>query len=575
MKQRMGRFAGLAGATTLVVSCMGFGGGAASATPVGAVPFGQANFNGYATGDLLHLGVTALDNLSGATGVSLNSLDQGVSSASTSTAGLTTPITSELKTVVQPAQAAGVHAFNEGAGLELNLGSLGSLADTLNSVVKQIPLPTISIAPPNTAAGKNQLLSLPLDPILDASVLTGEAQAAWPGDACPTGNLSYGLGGLATANVLTGLPTLTSALGSGAANTAPLISTTAPGGTNGLAQSKSITTMVPNGDGSYGIQTQASDVIAPISINLLGLATLNIGVQTADSKLDPVMLTSTTSGESSKPASTVLSTDDLVVVKLTTLSTTGQPTTLLDESIPLTAANNGRTIDLSLNGASNLLSQLTLPNLVQFLENALNTLPQGSTLSSTLNSVLGQLNPVLSPVETALNTAMPTVQQLISQLNSLITLNLGSIKIGTVPHAIGAPDSPVTAVGGTQTGGALTLLDITLGLTDSSINIPSQVVKGVNIPLTKINLPEIPLANPVIGHIESASALNAPIACTTAAVNQQVSPTTAPPTPTTAPKLPFTGGPGGLWQPLAGVAFLGVGGGALALVRRLRRHTAA
>ena len=574
MKQRMGRFAGLAGATTLVVSCVGFAGGTASATPVGAVPFGQANFNGYATGDLLHLGVTALDNLSGATGVSLNSLDQGVSSASTSTAGLTSPITSELKTVVQPAQAAGVHAFNEGAGLELNLGSLGSLADTLNSVVKQIPLPTISIAPPNTAAGKNQLLSLPLDPILDASALTGEAQAAWPGDACPTGNLSYGFGGLATANVLRGIPTLTSAVGTTGANTAPLISTTAPDGSGGLAQSKSLTTMVPNGDGSYGIQTQASDVIAPISINLLGLATLNIGVQTANSKLDPVTLTSTTSGESSKPASTVMSTDDLVVVKLTTISPTGTPTTLLDESIPLTAANNGRSIDLSLSGVSDLLSQLTLPSLVQFVQNILSTLPQGSTLSSTLTTVLGQLTPVLNPVEQALNTVTPTVQQILDQLKSTITLDLGSITIGTVPHAIGAKGSPATSVGGTQTGGALDLLNINLDLT-GGINLPSQVVQGVSIPAASIPVLNIPLANPVIGHIESASALNAPIACTTAAVAQQVSPTTAPPTPTTAPKLPFTGGPGGLWQPLAGVAFLGVGGGTLALVRRLRRHTAA
>ena len=111
MQQRMGRFAGVAGATALVVSALGMGGGPASAqtsTPIGAVPFSQAVFNGYATGDELHLGITALDKLeglTGAAGVNLNSLDQALSSASTSTAGLTSGITSELHPLIQPAQA--------------------------------------------------------------------------------------------------------------------------------------------------------------------------------------------------------------------------------------------------------------------------------------------------------------------------------------------------------------------------------------------------------------------------------------------------------------------------------------
>jgi hypothetical protein len=571
MNQRMGRFAGLAGATTLVVSVLGFGGGAASATPVGAVPFAQAQFHGYATGDELHLGIPALDTLSSALNLGSLNLDQGFSSASTSTAGLTSSLTSALGTLIQPAQAASVKAFNEGAGLQVSLGQAGSTVNSLVSSAQSLSsqLLATSIAPPDTSASISKLGEIPLDPVLHASALVGEAQAAWPGDACPTGNLSYGLGNLATASVLSGLPTLTSS----GVNSAPLISTTPPDGSGGLLQSKSVTTMVPNGDGSYGIQTVASDVIAPISVNLLGLATLNIGVHTADNKLDPVTLTSTTSGESSKPASTVMSTDDLLTV---TLTPAGSSTPALDESIPLTPANNGQKVELSLDGLSNLLSQITLPGLISYLQTVqqslLSTVPAvGSTLSSTIGNVLTQLTPLANQVQQTLNTTVaPTIQQIISQLDAVIKLNLGSITIDTVPHAIGNDNSPVTAVGGTQTGGAVDLLNINLGLTDSSINLPAIG----SIPATTIDLPTITLANPVVGYLESASALNAPIACTTAVEQQTPAPTPTTP-PTVAPKLPFTGAPGGLWQPVTGVALLGVGGGALSLVRRMRRKSAA
>jgi hypothetical protein len=49
--------------------------------------------------------------------------------------------------------------------------------------------------------------------------------------------------------------------------------------------------------------------------------------------------------------------------------------------------------------------------------------------------------------------------------------------------------------------------------------------------------------------------------------------TTTTPTPLASSTLPFTGGPGGLWQPVAGLVVLGAGAGALGLVRRSRRRT--
>ena len=585
MMQRMGRFAGLAGATSLVVFSLGYA-GPASATPSTAVPFSQANFNGYATGDELHLGVTALNALSGVTGT-LNGLDQGLSSASTSSAGLTSDLTGDLGSVIQPAQGSAVKSFDLGAGLKVDLGTVTNTAGSLLSTLqKAVPLPVTAIAPPNVPAATDEVGPVDVPPLLHADTLLGEAQAAWPGTSCPTGNLSYGLGGLEAASVLTGLPTLTST----GVNTAPLIRTTGTDNQQGVSQSKSLTTLVPNGDGSYGVQTQASDTIAPISVNLLGLATLNIGVHAANGNLDPVTLTATTSGERSVPATLKMSTDDILTVVLTPTTPAGSAP-VINESIPLsTIAGSGLDIPLNLSLVQ-ALSQISIPNaLSQTLQSIVNGLP--SNLQAPVQQVISALSPLLNQVTNVVSTVQntvvnqPTVQQLLNLLQGTLNLNLGSIHVDTSPHAIGGTGAPIQSADGTRAAGALDLLNIKLGLTGSSINvggktIPAGTIPGVSqditIPaITSLALPNIPLANPVVSHIETSATQQQPIACTTAAVTQQAAPATTPAAPpTTAPKLPFTGGPGGLWQPIAGVAFLGVGGGALALVRRLRRRTAA
>ena len=546
----------------------------ASASTTKAVPFSQATFNGYATGDELHLGLTALGSgLLGSTPLStlgINGLDQGFSAASTNSHGLTSAVTSEINTVVQPAQAAGIKAFDEGAGLQLNLPQqLSSIVNTVLAATKQsIPAPAVSLAPPNLAGIQN-VSSLNLDPILNASNLVSEAQANFPTESCPASDISYGEGNLTAANLLSGLPSLTST----GVNSAPLLST--QGTDSSVAQTKSVTSLVPNGDGTFGIQTVASEIIAPITVNLLGLATLQIGLHSSPTQADPagvnhpITLTSTTSGEDSVPATVKMTTDDILSIVLT-----AGGNTVINQQIPLSTLTNGQrsqTIDLSVDGLSSLLSQLTLPQLTQFVQNVLNTLPSGSTLSGALNQVLGALNPVLSPVEQALNTVTPTLQQIISQLDGVIHLDLGQITIQTLPHAIGGgPNSTPQTTGGTAASAAYQLLSMKLGLTGSSINIPAQVVNSVPIPVTSINLPDIPLAAPTVGALEVNSSQQQPIACETAA---QVSSTTLP--PVAQKSLPFTGGPGGLWQPAVGIGTLGIGGFSLALVRRLRKRSAA
>ena len=600
MHQRMGRFAGLAGATALVVSALGFGGGSASATPLGAVPFSQANFNGYATGDELHLGIPVLDQLLGSTGVSVSALDQALSSASTSTAGLTSALNSELGTLIQPAQGSGVKAFNLGQGLSLDLGQAGSTLNSVLANLKQSLLPAISFAPPDLPASVASLLQLPLDPILNAGVIQGEAKAAWPGTSCPTGNLSYGLGNLASANVLTGLPAIGSipGLGSAGVSTAPLLSTAGSGG-QAVAQTKSLTSLVSNGsDGSYGIQTQAQDIIAPLSVNLAGIAGLNIGVHTANGNLDPVTLTATTSGEKSVPASLTMSSDDILDVQLTAL---GKTVSLVH--LPLSTIGQ-HDYPLTLTGIVNGLAGLDVPSVLISTLNqvisGLNQLASSTPVSNAIQTITGliqnQLTPVLGQVGTTVSNAInqvvqtPTVQQLLNVIQGTVNLSLGDLRVDTQPHAIGNPNAPfVAAADGTHAAGALDLLNLHLGLAGSSINIGGQTIPAGTIPgiSQAITIPPIlnlplstaltdTIANPVLGHLEASSTQNSPIACTVAATTPTTLSQTAPqtPNPTVAPKLPFTGGPGGFWQPVTGVAFLGVGGGTLALLRRLRKRSA-
>lgn len=607
MHQRMGRFAALGGATALVVSALGFGGGSASATPVGAVPFSQAVFNGFATGDELHLGIPVLDQLLGSTGVSVSALDQALSSASTSTAGLTSALSTEpwcagcAGTLVQPAQASSVKAFNLGQGLSLNLGQVGSTLNSVLANLKQSLLPAISFAPPDLPASLASLLQLPLDPILNAGVIQGEAKAAWPGTSCPTGNLSYGLGNLASANVLTGLPAIGSipGLGSAGVSTAPLLSTAGSGG-QAVAQTKSLTSLISNGsDGSYGIQTQAQDIIAPLSVNLAGIAGLNVGVHTANGNLDPVTLTATSSGEKSVPASLTMSTDDILDVQLTAL---GKTVSLVH--LPLSTIGQ-HDYPLTLTGIVNGLAGLDVPSVLISTLNqvitGLNQLASSTPVSNAIQTITGliqnQLTPVLGQVGTTVSNAInqvvqtPTVQQLLSVIQGTVNLSLGDLRVDTQPHAIGNPNAPfVASADGTHAAGALDLLNLHLGLAGSSINIGGQTIPAGTIPgiSQAITIPPIlnlplssaltdTIANPVLGHLEAASTQQSPIACTVAATTNPPVPQVAPPqtpNPTVAPKLPFTGGPGGFWQPVTGVAFLGVGGGTLALLRRLRKRSA-
>lgn len=539
----------------------------ASADTTGAVPFSQANFHGYATGTEMHIGATALNSLSGGA-IPVVNLDQAVSVASTDTTGLTSDLFGDLKNVlIQPAQQAGVNGpvkvYDSGAGLKLDLGSAAP-SQLLTAIQQLVPDQVVRTAPPDLTPLSDNFNLPDLEPVVGpagAGVLGGQAAASWPTDTCGSNVLSYGLGNAADLHFLSLSPLTAAGTQSGVA--APLISTGGTTDQTSISQSKSQALLTKNADGTYGISTVASDIIAPIHINILGLASLDIAVKSAGGVDDPVTLTALTTGEKSGAAVTP-STDDILTVTLTPAGqTTG--TSLIPgypNGLPLSALIGQGPLTFPI---STSMLPVTLQSLTTLLTNTVNTV---STIAS--NVLPAPVASVLQTGATTLNQTLQSVNSQIQQnagallntLNSLVDINLGSITIDDTPHAIGGTDtSAPTMLGGTQAGGAMDLINLTLGT--------SGTVFGQS-------LPTLALANAIFGHLEAASNLGDPIVASSCGPTPTTTTTLPPVHSSSQPltKLPFTGGPGGLWQPMVGIGTLGLGGFSLALVRRLRKRSA-
>lgn len=444
----------------------------ASALPANAVSFAcfndqvagcpQAGFSGYASGSELHL--SGLDE----NNTTVANVDQGFSGASTASTGLTKPIVSETTSVVQPAQSSATKAYGTGAGLEIGAGT-DDLSTTDQHQIK-VAGRAEQVAPPNGPAQTAQIAES-ADPVADASLLKGEGAAVYDNQVCPLGQpISYGVGDAVGAHFLV-------------TGTTPTLSTTGPSAQPALAQSTSETFLSSNGDGSFGLTTLASDVVAPLSANLPGGFSVEVGVQTASGNDDPVTLTAKTTGESTG-ASIKLSTDDLLVVSLLTPASS-TPTKLVE--IPLSAIGEGG-LHIPLSTSSTASTLTTLDGAVSSLAGTVpgvGTTLSGLLSSSTATSLLNQIGTTVSDVA-----------------NQVATVNLGSIDVDTYPHPIGDEDTPTVpavAIGGTSASGALDLLHVKLDVTGSA--------GGTALPVN------IPIANLFAGHLEASSSLSAPILC--------------------------------------------------------------
>lgn len=437
------------------VLALAFGALAVTAGPAGAVPASAvtwscfndpvsgcpaASFNGYATGAEIYLGA-----LEGST-TQVADVYQGFSGASTASSGLNHVIDSETGALVQPAEPASVRAYATGSGFELGVNTATIPTTDANQV--QVAGRFVQTAPPDTTEAAKTVGPVTLSTTAQASVLTGDGDAVYNDAVCPIGQpLSYGLGDAASAKADSGSTASLSTAGTGTS----------------VAQSTSQTYLTSNGDGTFGISTQSSDIIAPITAALPGGTSLSIAVQSAGGVDDPVSLTARTTGESTG-ASLKVSTDDVLTVELGT-------TTLL--SIPLSEiAPGGLEIPLSTAALS------SIPTLAGSVPGV------GSTLKSVLTG--GAVGGLLSAIST-------TAQQVVNGS----TVSLGYIDIDTTPHVIGeAATDLAKPVGGTAASGAIDLLHVHLGLTSTVLTT---------------QLPT--LADLYVGHLETAATQTAPILC--------------------------------------------------------------
>ncbi|HEX2048147.1 MAG TPA: hypothetical protein VHF27_10300 [Acidimicrobiales bacterium] len=222
-----------------------------AAAPLTTQPFAAYGSGAAAVVEALGLGSTQVANVIAA------SSGGGVNSQ-----GLNTPLVNEFGINVAPATP-DKNALGRGTGLETGLVTPDPQATTLNQLLLEGV--AIATAPPPSPLVTEEI-ALPVNPVLYASLLRGQAQATYDPAFCPVGRpLTYGMGHAANLELLN--------LGGGGSNPqtgfeTPLAGTsaTAFGTPRAASQSRTVTYLRANGDGTFGVVSETRQTVAPISL---------------------------------------------------------------------------------------------------------------------------------------------------------------------------------------------------------------------------------------------------------------------------------------------------------------------
>lgn len=466
MKMQFGRILVGVGAVTLLATP--FTQSAASATSSSSVSFQDATFSGYASGTEAHLAALQVGT------TRLANVDEGLSGATTNTAGLTAVNKDpETSVIVQPAQSSTTKAYGTGSGLEVGLATSSAGSTDPNQIL--LAGKVQSTAPPTAAALTKQIGPIDIPSaaspvILHAQALLGRSAAIFDpaGTQCPIGQpISYGLGYAANVNALTLVksPTLNTA-GTGTAT----------------AQSQSDTFLSPNADSTFGLASAASETVAPVTVNILNLFTIRVTVAGKNPNT-PISLLSKAGGEPGT-ASVNLLNAGLVSVTLQVAGGTPMNIETVDLSNPSTLGPNGFLhIDINTGGSA-------LHNDLVNLSDAIAAVLNGNSVTPPLASLFATGGPLNGLLGTAGTTATTI-------LSKLATIDLGGLDIDARPHAIGGSDSShaVTSADGTSASGAIDLVHLhILPLTGSAF--------GFQLPAA---ISSITAADLYAGHLEAAA----------------------------------------------------------------------
>ncbi|MDQ2826744.1 MAG: hypothetical protein M3Y04_07280 [Actinomycetota bacterium] len=240
-----------------LLSAMAIMGGmlAFSSSPVSAAPVSGQPFTAYGSGAAVITKALQLGN------TSIANAEAAFSGGAVSTGGLNSPVTNEFGINVAGA-AGGKNAIGRGTGLEVGLVNANPQPTTLNQVLLSA-VATATAPPPSGPVTRE--VPLNVNPVAFASLLRGQAAATYDPTFCPIGKpLTYGLG------YASNLQLLNTGTGSNAQTgfTAPAVGTaiSASGTPRGASQSRTVTYMVANGDGSFGVASETRQTVAPISL---------------------------------------------------------------------------------------------------------------------------------------------------------------------------------------------------------------------------------------------------------------------------------------------------------------------
>jgi hypothetical protein len=242
---------------------------AVSPTAAGAAPISGQPFAAYGAGaavvvKALGLGTTTVANV-----IAANS-GGGVNSQ-----GLNTPLINEYGINVAP-PTPGKNALGRGTGLEVGLVTQEPQQSTVNQLLLT-GLATATAPPPEGPVVKE--IPLSLDPIAFASTLRGTAQATYDPTFCPVGRpLTFGQGYTENLQLLntSGQPPTTTGFPASLLGTSTTVGTT-----RAADQSRTVTYLAANGDGTFGVVSETRQTLAPVTVLANQLTGTEVRVEVA------------------------------------------------------------------------------------------------------------------------------------------------------------------------------------------------------------------------------------------------------------------------------------------------------
>ncbi len=215
-------------------------------------------FTAYGAGDAIALNALSL----GTSQVAGLRVAASGGSVNSGPAGLTTPITNEYNQNVQPAKP-DKNAYGRGTAIEA--GVLTSTPQTVD--LNQLILSGLAEAyapPPSALVTKD--ITIPAGALIYASTARGEAKATYDPVYCPVGRpLSYGRGFVENLQLLG-----TQNAGNGSIADPLLGTSISAGNPRATTQSRTVSYMISNGDGTFGLVSETRQTVAPISVANIG-----------------------------------------------------------------------------------------------------------------------------------------------------------------------------------------------------------------------------------------------------------------------------------------------------------------